>query len=100
MSRVAADVQPTLQQTQQAGAADRCVTDPSLQALAPNCRQLNYELCPSIRAILARLRTIQAHPLAVVRFPRTQLSSLERSTGRLRASLRHATTPGQPYSAL
>ena len=42
------------------------LTDPSPQALVPNRRQLNNELCPSIRAILARLWTIQDAPLAVV----------------------------------
>ena len=72
------------------------LTDPSLQALVPNRRQLPDELCLSIRAILARLWKIQDAPFGGGPFPRTRLSSLERSADRLRATPRQATIPGQP----
>src|SRR5436190_20583093 len=68
MSRVAAEVQPTLQQpASPAGMLERpigALPDSSLQALVPFCRQFRIqELCPSTRAILAWLMTIPDAPL-------------------------------------
>ena len=76
-------------------AADRCVTDPSPQALAPCCRQLTYELCPSTRAILARLSAIHRRTFWRWSLPSRPAQQPRTKRQQLRASARQATTPGR-----
>ena len=71
--------------------------DPSPQALVPFCRQLRIQgLCPSTRAILARLAAIPDAPFGggpVLSRPAHRPRTTRRQ---LRGPPRQATTPGQP----
>ena len=70
--------------------------DPSPQALVPCCRQLPDELCPSTRAILARLSAIPDAPFGGGPI-RSRPAHRPRTTPQqLRATPRQATTPGPP----
>ena len=82
MSRVVAEVQPTLEQSVLArGMLERPIGALRIQAPGPGpvLPAVPFdELCPSTRVILQRHRSSETHPLAVVPSPRARLNDLER----------------------
>jgi hypothetical protein len=100
-SRVLPDVQPTLEPPAAPAVVlqrpNGTFTEPSPQALVPRCRQLHLaELCPSTRAILARLRAIPGVPLGGGPVYARPAYRPRTNCRQLHAPPRPAPTPGLP----